>query len=114
MERATGRIIPWVFPKPDGGKLGSYNALWRKARRAAGIPGRLMHDFRRTAVRNLERAGVSRSAGMALTGHITAAVYSRYAICDATMLEEGVAKLAAFGNSQSRVQVSDLATKKVL
>lgn len=114
MERATGRIIPWVFPKSDGTKLVSYDPAWRKARCAAGIPGRLMHDFRRTAVRNLERAGVSRSAAMKLTGHATASVYDRYAIVDSSMLEEGVAKLAAFGNSQSRVQVSGLATKKVL
>jgi integrase len=114
MERATGRIIPWVFPKGDGSKLVSYDLFWRKARRAAGIPGRLMHDFRRTAVRNLERAGVSRSAAMKLTGHATESVYQRYAIVDSTMLEEGVAKLAAFGNSQSRAQVLDFATKKVL
>lgn len=114
MERATGRIIPWVFPKSDGSKLVSYDPAWRKARRAAGIPGRLMHDFRRTAVRNLERAGVSRSAAMRLTGHATASVYDRYAIVDSAMLEEGVAKLAAFGNGQRTVQVSELVTKKVL
>jgi len=114
MERATGRIIPWVFPKPDGSKLVSYDPAWRKARREAGIPGQLMHDFRRTAVRNLERAGVSRSAAMQLTGHKTEAVYRRYAIVDSTMLEEAVAKVVAFRNSQSRVQVLDLARKKAL
>jgi integrase len=108
MERATGRIIPWVFPKPDGSKLVSYDPAWRKARRAAGIPGRLMHDFRRTAVRNLERAGVSRSAGMKLTGHKTEAIYRRYAITDSAMLEEAVAKVAAWRDSQSGVKVAAL------
>jgi len=48
--------------------------------RDAGVPGRILHDFRRTAVRNLERPGVSRSAAMKLTGHKTESVYRRYAI----------------------------------
>lgn len=61
---------------------------------AAGLHGRLVHDLRRTAVRNLERAGVSRSVAMKLTGHKTEAVYRRYAITSAADLSEGVAKLA--------------------
>jgi integrase len=67
-----------------------------------------MHDFRRTAVRNLERAGVSRSAGMKLTGHKTEAIYRRYAITDSAMLEEAVAKVAAWRDSQSGVKVAAL------
>ena len=57
--------------------------------------GRLVHDLRRSAVRNLERAGVSRSVAMKLAGHKTEAVYRRYAITSAADLSEGVAKLAA-------------------
>jgi len=50
--------------------------------KAAGVPGRILHDFRRTAVRNLERAGVSRSAAMAMVGHKTESIYRRYAIVE--------------------------------
>jgi hypothetical protein len=60
------------------------------------VPGRIPHDFRRTAVRNLERAGVPRFTAMAMVGHRTEAIYRRYAIVDEVMLREGAAKLAAY------------------
>ncbi|MCC7032580.1 MAG: hypothetical protein IT179_07070 [Acidobacteria bacterium] len=42
---------------------------WAAACTAAGYPGRIPHDFRRTAVRNLVRAGVPEAVAMRLTGH---------------------------------------------
>ena len=58
-----------------------------------GRPGRLVHDFRRTAVRNLERAGVPRSSAMAMVGHKTESIYRRYAIVDAGALREAAARI---------------------
>jgi len=95
----TGQIVPWVFVHPDGSRIRDFRYAWAKACRAAGVPGRLVHDFRRTAVRNLERAGVTRSAAMKLTGHKTEAVYRRYAIVDSGMLQEAAAKLDQLENS---------------
>ena len=54
---------------------------------------RLLHDFRRTAVRNLERAGVPRSDAMAMVGHLTESIYRRYAISDEASLRESASKL---------------------
>jgi hypothetical protein len=48
-----------------------------------------------TIKEHLERAGVPRSTAMKLTGHLTEAVYRRYAIVSEADLGEGVAKLAA-------------------
>jgi integrase len=94
IERSTGMIVPWVFPHDDGSPILDFRYSWAKACRLAGVPGRLVHDFRRTAVRNLERAGVPRSAAMAITGHRTATVYQRYAIVDEGMMREAADKLA--------------------
>lgn len=77
--KQLGRIVPYVFHR-DGERVRSIRGAWQKACKAAGAPGRILHDFRRTAVRNLERAGVPRSAAMAMVGHKTESIYRRYAI----------------------------------
>jgi integrase len=100
LQRTTGRIIPWVFHWTTRGRpLKGFTKAWRAACIAAGVPGRIPHDFRRTAVRNLERASVPRSTAMAMVGHRTEAIYRRYAIVDEVMLREGAAKLAAFSST---------------
>ena len=59
------------------------------------MPGRVLHDLRRTAVRNSERANVSRSVTMKMTGHKTKSVYRRYAIVSESDLREAGGRLAA-------------------
>lgn len=93
LERERGTIVPHVFHR-DGKPIRSIRGAWDAACERAGLEGALFHDLRRTAVRNLERAGVPRSVAMKLTGHKTEAVYRRYAIADAAALAEGVEKLA--------------------
>lgn len=93
IEREMGCIIPWVFHR-RGRQIISFRGAWDAACDRAGVPAALFHDLRRTAVRNLEKAGVPRSVAMKLTGHKTEAVYRRYAIADQVALSEGVEKLA--------------------
>jgi hypothetical protein len=54
---------------------------------------RVPHDFRRTAIRNLERDGVPRSVAMAMVGQKTDQVYRRYAIVDEAMIREAAVKM---------------------
>ena len=76
-----------------GRPLKSFRKAWQQACAAAGVPGRILHDFRRTAVRNLERAGVPRSVAMKMVGHKTESVYRRYAVVDEAMLRDAAVKL---------------------
>lgn len=99
-ERERGALVPWVFHR-DGDPIRSYDVAWRSACKRAGVPGRIVHDFRRSAVRNLERAGVPRSVAMAITGHKTEAVYRRYAIVAEADLNDAAKKLAALHESHS-------------
>jgi integrase len=73
-----------------------FNKAWRKARVAAGCPGRIPHDFRRTAVRTLVRAGVPERVAMQLTGHKTRAVFERYNIVSSGDLRDAARRLDTF------------------
>ena len=98
LQRQTGRIISSVFHR-EGTPMKSFWKAWKTACKAAGAPGRLPHVFRRTAVSNLERAGVPRSVAMKMVGHKTEAIYRRYAIVSAADLQDAAKKLAAVSAS---------------
>jgi integrase len=94
--KARGILVPYVFHRPDGSLIKDCRKTWKTATAAAGYPHKLFHDFRRSAVRSMERSGVPRTVAMQLIGHKTESVYRRYAIVDATMLKEAAGKLDAF------------------
>ena len=70
---------PRVFGR-DGVTVRAWRTALRDACRKAKVPHRLLHDCRRTAARNLIRAGVPERIAMLLTGHKTRAVFDRYNI----------------------------------
>jgi integrase len=94
LERETGQIIPFVFHR-GGRPIRSFLDAWQTACKRAAVPGKLVHDLRRTAVRNLERAGVSRSVAMKLVGQKTESIYRRYAIVCEADLSVAVERIAA-------------------
>jgi integrase len=69
---------------------------WIGACNEAGVPGKLFHDLRRTAVRDMIRAGVPQAVAMARTGHKTDAIFRRYNITSGTDLLDAAERLAAY------------------
>jgi integrase len=106
LERKTNRTIPWLFHH-NGKPIKDFRKAWALACSRAGVIGKVPHDFRRTAIRNLERAGIPRSAAMAMVGHRTESIYQRYKVADETMLKESAAKLAALYESEKSAPGSE-------
>src|SRR5439155_6452798 len=94
VEQARGIIVRHVFHR-DGKPVRSFRRAWLSACTAAGLPHRIVHDFRRTSARNLSRAGVPEGVIMGLCGWKTRSVFDRYRIVNERDLAEGLAKLAA-------------------
>ena len=85
---------PRVFHR-SGKPIKSFRVAFRTACADAGCPGRLLHDFRRTAARNLVRAGIPERVAMQMTGHKTRSVFERYNIVSVTDLREAAKRLDA-------------------
>lgn len=76
-EKRLAMRIPWVFHR-NGERVRSIRTGWLKARKAAGLPGHVLHDFRRTAVRELSSAGVDLRTIMDICGFKSYAMVLRY------------------------------------
>jgi integrase len=73
------QISHWIFHN-KGKQIKSYYKAWHTACDAAGVLGKLPHDCRRTAARNMTRAGVTETVAMSITGHKTNSMFRRYNI----------------------------------
>jgi integrase len=72
-------VSPFIFNN-KGNQIIDFRKAWITATTNAGCPGKLFHDFRRTAARNMTRAGVQQVTAMSITGHETISMFQRYNI----------------------------------
>jgi integrase len=85
------RVFTWANGKP----VTDFRRTWRTLAKKAEMPDLIFHDLRRSAVRNMVRAGISKQVAKLISGHQTDSVFDRYDITDATDLVEATRKLEA-------------------
>lgn len=92
-------LSDFVFHK-RGESVIDFKKSWASACAKAGVQGRLFHDFRRTAVRDMVRAGVPQSVAMAISGHRTVSVFMRYNITSSEDMRQAIGRTADYRAAQ--------------
>lgn len=83
----------FLFTREDGKPVRDFRKAWTNLCDAAGVSGTLIHDMRRTAARNLRRAGVAEGVIMRIGGWKTRTVFERYNIVSQADIREALGKL---------------------
>jgi integrase len=93
---------PFIFHQ-DGEPIGDFRKVWKKACAASGLPGRIVHDLRRSGVRHLIRAGVPPHTVMAFSGHRTNSMLKRYDIISLDDLRNAAQRGSSYAGQPAQV-----------
>jgi integrase len=90
-KKAGDSVFTWANGKP----VTDFRRTWRTLAKKAEMPDLIFHDLRRSAVRNMVRAGISKHVAKRISGHQTDSIFDRYDIHDTADLAEAARKLEA-------------------
>lgn len=119
--KRIGKIVPWVFFRMVAEKRGgekhpkrilSLTKAWNSACEAAGCPGRIPHDLRRTAIRAMVRRGVPERVAMKLSGHKTRSIFERYNVVSPGDLRAAAQQLSGLTGTKKGQSTFDHATNE--
>jgi integrase len=91
---------PWIFHR-EGKPIVDFRKAWARACALAGLDGLRFHDLRRSAARNMDRAGIPRATIRRIIGHETDAMFNRYRIVDQRDIREAGQKAEQYFKEQS-------------
>jgi integrase len=94
-----------AFTRGKGKAISDFRKTWEKITLAAGCPGLLFHDLRRSAVRNMVRGGIPETVCMRISGHKTRNVFDRYNITSERDLADAAKKMEL---SQRQAKVAEI------
>jgi integrase len=98
---------PFLFTWLDGSPIKTFRDSWKQACRRAGVPELLFHDLRRTAVRNMRRAGIDTQHIKRIIGHKSDSMFERYNIIDEDDIREAGRKAERFLRKQHDIEESE-------
>ena len=98
----SGVLLSSLVFHRAGKPIAEFRKSWATACKKAGCEGRIFHDLRRSAARQLIRSGVTKDVARQLGGWKTDSMFSRYNVCDEEDLRDAIEKVTKYNETESQ------------
>jgi integrase len=106
VETPQGIVLANLVFHHAGQPIVEFRKAWATACKKAGCEGRLFHDLRRSAARQIIRSGVTKDVARQLGGWKTDSMFSRYNVCAEEDLRDAMEKVTKYNDGESQKVVA--------